>query len=320
MKKNLLFIAEIVFMACIVLGTVVYNTVLQTTVPFAPVSYKSDKDSCAPFVDSGLNCKVVFDTSEITPQNELIFQKPFTGETVRTGTDVVLTYSLGPAEWKVPNLNGKTVEDAKSLLHGRNIKISEVKVVNSTVFPEGLIVGSNPKEGENVPNGGSFTLEVSSGKSEIPDVAGKNFEEAQSILEKLGFKVAKIEEESDKQVNTVLRQSDVGLKPLGTEVQLIVAKKKEPVTIKIPDVTGKTLQEAEVLLAEAGFSNLKTVNPSDNAKVENTSPAAGKDAKEDDIITITMTPPPSPQPSASASPQPSPAPTPQPSPSSQSSS
>lgn len=315
MKNSKLWIAiiQILLMTTVVLGIFFYTKATNVTVPFADVEYSTDQKVCQKFIDLELDCKVEEQVSEVVPMAQLIVQKPYTDSVVKKGTEVVLTYSKGPSKFEVPNYNGKTKEEVLETLVGRNIEIVEGETVDNTVFPEGLIVSTVPAEGETIENGGSITINTSSGKNTIPDFTGKNSNEVTAALKDLGFTSTLKQEESDKPLGTVLKQSLVGLHPLDSNVELIIAKKPEPKILTVPNIAGKEITEAEIILAEMGFKSIKTENAdSTSNKIASTKPAAGEEMAETDTLTLVLEvpPPPSPSPSPTPTIAPSQAPTP----------
>jgi beta-lactam-binding protein with PASTA domain len=88
---------------------------------------------------------------------------------------------------------------------------------------------------------------------EVPEVVGKQREEAEKILGGAGFKVAVEEQTSDEDKGTVLSQSlDKGSEAdRGSDITITVAK--TPVTGEVPDLTGLSPEQAEEVLSENGL-------------------------------------------------------------------
>ena len=106
------------------------------------------------------------------------------------------------------------------------------------------VAGSREEEGSEV------TIHVSEART-IPDVAGKQRDEAAALLEKDGFeKVSFVTEKSNEREGLVLGIApEAGSKAAaGTEITVTVA-----VPFTVPDVKGKTWDEASKMLTDEGY-------------------------------------------------------------------
>ncbi len=131
----------------------------------------------------------------------------------------------------------------------------------------------------------------------VPDVTGKPYAEAVSILEGQGFKVRREEAQSDTAAkNTVISQSPTGTAQSGATITITVSSRaQEAVSITVPDVRGITKDQATAELIAAGFSAANiTVNevevkdPNLTGVVSDQSPAADTEADEEDKITLSI--------------------------------
>ncbi len=92
---------------------------------------------------------------------------------------------------------------------------------------------------------------------EVPDVVNLPVEEAQQVLEEKGLKAIITEEYSDEvEEGIVISQSEEPGKKVkrGREITLVVSK--GPEMLEVPDVRGKSQDEAEMELRNAGFDNI----------------------------------------------------------------
>ena len=131
----------------------------------------------------------------------------------------------------------------------------------------------------------------------VPDVTGKPYAEAVSILEGQGFKVRREEAQSDTAAkNTVISQSPTGTAQSGATITITVSSgAQEAGSITVPDVRGKTKDDATAALVAAGFSAANiTVNevevkdPNLTGVVSDQSPAADTEADAEDKITLSI--------------------------------
>jgi len=108
-----------------------------------------------------------FDDSE---PGTVLSQKPEEGETFNPDTDkITLAVSQGPETFPMPNLVGKTEEQAKAELEKKNLKLKDGKVIYETSFttPKGQVFKQFPVDGDETATPGmEVTLYVSSGMPE----------------------------------------------------------------------------------------------------------------------------------------------------------
>ncbi len=87
----------------------------------------------------------------------------------------------------VPDVAGKTYEDAAKLLEAAGFSISDGGEQDSTV-EAGRVSATNPGAGAEIPAGSGITIYRSNGKmTKLPDVIGEKFNDAKTILSTAGF-------------------------------------------------------------------------------------------------------------------------------------
>ncbi|CAB4871801.1 unannotated protein [freshwater metagenome] len=174
----------------------------------------------------------------------------------------------------MPNVVGTSITDATSTLTGQGLVVGATKLVQSTQ-PAGTVVASTPKAGAKVTKGQSVTLSVSLGTSTqpvtIPDVTGMNLSDAESALQQAGlaYKVdftATAPEGASP--NTVLSQTPDGGTQGRTGDEVTITVLAPGSNYPVPNLAGKTLSDAAVLLGQAGL----TLAPDQGAQCSNTAP------------------------------------------------
>ena len=158
----------------------------------------------------------------------------------------------------VPNVVGRSQTDATKALNDAGLKLGNVTTVASDTSPEGQVVSQSPVAGREVDSGTGVDLVVSGGRStvSVPDVVGKDVEEAKQTLGDLGLTVATSDQYDEAQAaGTVLAQvPEAGSEALpGDTVAIVVSKGKAPAKAAVPDVVGKSQADAEKALTSAGF-------------------------------------------------------------------
>ena len=169
----------------------------------------------------------------------VIEQDPPGGEAPR-GEEVELTVSAGPQARTIPRLQGLEEQAARDLLEREgfsNVR-GESEETDDPDWEEGQVVSSDPGEGEEIAPDQLIVLTVSSGEVEVPDVVGRDQNEAVLLLDEqtLEWEVT-TRRTGDADAGTVLEQSiDPGdTVEQGTTVELVVAA--EPVQTATEVVT-----------------------------------------------------------------------------------
>ncbi|MET0951799.1 MAG: Stk1 family PASTA domain-containing Ser/Thr kinase [Aeromicrobium sp.] len=126
-------------------------------------------------------------TSADVDAGDVIETDPPAGEEVDQGSSVNLIVSAGPAQVAIPNLIDYSYSDAKRVLQDQGLKVKRQTQDSSET--KDSVLNSNPPAGVKVDVGSTVTLIVSKGQVTVPNVVGKDIEEATAILEDLGLKV-----------------------------------------------------------------------------------------------------------------------------------
>lgn len=202
--------------------------------------------------EAGLSTEIRFEKDEERAGTVLRVDPP-PGSTVLRGRTLVLTVSRGPDITTLDDLVGRTLEEAKELIRRADLVLGDV-VERHDQAPAGRVIDQSPRPGR-VRRGEPVNLVVSLGpeKGSIPDVLGKSFDEASTILSEAGFTPAKEEVFADAPAGTVLDQQPRGGETAdkGTTVRLVVSKGPEP--FAMPDVRGQACAQAKSDLEARGL-------------------------------------------------------------------
>ena len=162
--------------------------------------------------------------------------------------------------------------------------------------PRGAVVGTDPTAGQRLPTGSPVTLVVSKGPEpvSVPSVAGKTVDDATNKLIVDGFDPQGTRDAfSDRLEPGTVMGTDppVGtLQPKGSRVTVLVA-----VSLTVPDLRGRSADDATAALAEQGFTSHTGTSEFDadvdGGSVARTDPAAGTrlDPKAPDITVVVST-------------------------------
>ena len=175
------------------------------------------------------------------------------------GLGFMLGWFGGSDEIEVPSFVGKTLEQAQSEAEAIGLAIQEGDLVFSPDQEEGLIASQNPVEGAKVTKGKVITVNISKGKKDgvVPKIEGMDYEEAKAYLESFGFKMGPgVTVESHLPKGVIVSQSipyGTAAKS-GTEINVEISDGKGKEMVKVPNLIGRTPDEANSLLSAAGLS------------------------------------------------------------------
>lgn len=210
---------------------------------------------------AGIPYKVVTDYDDKIPANFIIRTNPATVGahlSKHTHNKLVVTVSRGirkatiPMDIADPNTQHgkhpiKTLKQAGFTI----IRHRSSRDIYSLEKPEGALLDIMPKPGSTVPHNQPVTVLLSKGPMpvEMPDIINLHHNEAQKILDELKLTANVTEENSDTvEAGKIIRASENKGKQLhwGDKIDIVVSK--GPAMITVPDVRGKSVQEAQRIL------------------------------------------------------------------------
>jgi serine/threonine-protein kinase len=157
---------------------------------------------------------------ENVPKGKVLDWAPKDGAKQPKGTPVTVTVSDGPEPRVVPDLKGKTFEQAQAALTPLRLTAVRVDVFNDTV-PVGQVVSTSPGANAKAARDSKVTVNVSKGPEliAVPDVRGKNVIDATNILVAAGFEVNSTQGPSNKPVANT-RPAPGSMQRRGTKIDL----------------------------------------------------------------------------------------------------
>lgn len=166
---------------------------------------------------------------------------------------------------------GKNEEEVKvSLLELGLTPVTEY--AESPEYEQGVVMKASVEVGTMVPQGSEVVLTVSAGMEgiEVPDVVGLSEAEAVANLGKKGFVVNKTEgnDEYIKAGDIITQSPEAGTKaPSGSTVTICISLGTDKSKVRVPDVMGRSEEEAMAMLVEAGLQ-LGVVSEVNNENAE----------------------------------------------------
>ncbi|CDZ74760.1 putative serine/threonine protein kinase [Peptoniphilus sp. ING2-D1G] len=198
-----------------------------TTVKVPPLIGLSQDQAREELEKAGLTMDADFADNYEKANREVLEQSPEAGTEVEQGSAVKVKINVLKDVIEVPNLVGKTLEEAQALVAEAGLTINNIELEYSDEYEENLVIKQEPASGSEVVNDKNLTVYVSKGKEDlsqnIPNLRGVNQEEAKATLEKLGF-VVKIEEikYTGLDVGDVVDYEPKDVADKGTEITLYV--------------------------------------------------------------------------------------------------
>ena len=187
-------------------------------------------------------------------------------------TNLILN-AVAKKDVQIPDLVGKEQTQAKSEVEGLKLIYEVKEEIFDKDVPAGCIISQEPPYMENymIKEETTITVVVSKGRNvvEVPKVVGKTKDEAVSELEELDLLV-NVVEEYDKNVEAgYVVEQDVDAKKeidAGETITITVSKGVEKVVV--PDLSGKTEDEAKKLIKENGLKLKEVYTDIDESKAD----------------------------------------------------
>lgn len=167
-------------------------------------------------------------------------------------------FLAGPGAYTTtPAVAGRSPQDAAALLRAQGLGVQERQGFSDDV-PAGLVVSSDPGDGERVRKDGTVAIVVSRGVEQfpVPDVVNAPRDAAESEITTTGLAVGAVSEEfheevpagavirTDPQPGTVVKHD--------SPVALVVSRGRQP--IEVPGVVGRTQDAATKAITDAGLT------------------------------------------------------------------
>ncbi len=165
-------------------------------------------------------------------EGHLVFQNPLAFSRVKPNRTVYAVPSKGNRRYEVPNLQGKSLRQARLWVDQSELEIGEIVEEASARVKEGFVISHFPSPGSNVDAGTVFSMTVSTGPKRalvaVPNMIGMRLATAQRRLRSLGLNGDDVRYEFSTAYETdiVIRQTPLAgeVAKRGSRVQLVVSK------------------------------------------------------------------------------------------------
>jgi serine/threonine protein kinase len=166
---------------------------------------------------------------------------------------------LIPKEVEVPEITGKSLEEAKAILNESKLKLVIEGEQNSS-SPVNTILRQTPEQGRIVRQGREIKVIVSIGYAivEVPDLRNKSEREATLLAQQFGLEIGEItyEYRPDIYADIVVAQDPEPFSRVNREsvINLVLSTGSAPIPqVEVPDFRGIQLSEAQKQIEELGL-------------------------------------------------------------------
>ncbi|SRR5690606_14576916 len=158
---------------------------------------------------------------------------------------------------EVPNVVGMNFRDAKQVIEEAGLEVKQGENRYDESKPIGMILDQNPPAGQYVKDGRRIYLYPCGGEQliEVPKLTGRSLRDARFTLEQRGLEVGDVvakfsNEFQDEVIISQIIQPGSKVKR-NSKIALIVSNGPEIGTLRVPDLVGKTLDEARKIIIDA---------------------------------------------------------------------
>lgn len=237
--------------------------------------------------DAGLLMTVVERRTSDDPAGLVIEQHPGPGDFLASGDEVEVVVSRGPPPVPLPDVTGKPLAEAQTLLEQAGFVAALERRYDENVAKD-IALGTEPAGGGQAPRESTVKLVVSDGPApvEVPNVAGKSYEDAAATISAKRLAPVRREAFSDSVAVGIVIGTDPaagGQAPRDSEVGIILSK--GPELIAVPNVIGQTVEAASQALSNAGLAaDVQNFGP--GKKVRAQDPPAGTKVRRGAKVTL----------------------------------
>ena len=193
--------------------------------------------------------------SETVARGLVVRTDPAGGEDVDRNGTVTAFVSRGPERHSVPRLSGLSLDRAQASIARARLSYGAVTYRYSEKVGRGIVVRSDPPASTRLRRSALVDVVVSRGPRpvKVPDLTGKDADDATRVLRQRGLRVTTEEQHSDTvaEGDVVSQNPDEGTLFRDDVVELVVSL--GPVLVDVPGVVSRNADDATAMLEDAGF-------------------------------------------------------------------
>lgn len=197
----------------------------------------TEEEAVAALREAKISFEIVREDSETVEAGKVISQSILEGVTLKEDDRVQIVISKGVEEVNVPDVVGKSAEDARTLLVTAGFVVDEEEEYDEEVA-QGLVISQDPDGNTSAAKGSTITIVVSRGEevrvAKVPDLKKKTVTEAEAALTEVKLSLGNVNQEYSDSIpeGKVIKQSIAEGTEVkeGTSVDITISKGKEPKT------------------------------------------------------------------------------------------
>lgn len=240
----------------------------------------------------GLRTQVEEEFSDDIDTGSVTRSDPEGGSSVHKRAEVQLYVSKGVDMKTVPEVTGKSQDEAQRSLTDAGLAVGAVTDAYSEDVPQGQVISQSVAAGTSLAHDSAVDIVLSKGREPltVPTLSGLSASAAKSAIEDLGLVAAPTEAYSDTVAEgQVISQQTREGSTLHRGDSVAYTVSKGPEKVAIPDVVGLQREEARSLLEGAGFTvKEEAILGGFFGTVRSSDPAAGTMTKKGSTVTITI--------------------------------
>ncbi|SEF67764.1 serine/threonine protein kinase [Caloramator fervidus] len=159
---------------------------------------------------------------------------------------------------KVPNVVGMSQEQARKILSENNL-IMEIDSTQNSDLPEGTVISTIPEQGMTVKENTVVKVIISSGPKliSVPDLKGLDLISAETLIRNNKLTIGNIDKQYSDTIpkGCIISQSPehgMSVKE-GTSINLVISEGPQIKIVKVPNILGMTLSQADSVLKSLGL-------------------------------------------------------------------
>jgi beta-lactam-binding protein with PASTA domain len=215
---------------------------------------------------------------ETAPVGTILDQDPSSGE-LKEGSDMRVVTSKGPQPRDVPALDGLDEPTSVQKLSEAGFTPKVAKRNDETV-PAGAVLDWQPRGVQ--AKGTEILVTISDGPAPKPlaELAGMTYDEAAKVLTDAGLvPVRKDVFDDEVEEGKVVSTAPPAGTPVAKGARVTLNVSKGPETVPVPDVVGRSIEDARAAITGAGLQVSGAFGPPNAKRVFQTDPAAGVKVK-----------------------------------------
>jgi serine/threonine-protein kinase len=283
----------ILLIAAAGVGYLIYQQLQSDQVQVPDVTGLTAPQARQRLVAQGFQVRQQQRTSSFPNKGKVVDTNPAPGNSADKGSTVTIYVGTGPESVTLPNLKGKTVDQALQTIDDLHLPTPKT-VPTSSTQPTNIVVRTNPPAGQVAPNQ-TVTIYYSSGQVSVPNVIGLDYDTAATKLQNAKLVPSRVDQSSDTVPSgQVISTNPAPGKPAvqGSTVTVVVSSgPAPPQPVSVPPVTGMTQADAQQALTDADLKNTVTkCLPSDpsspDGQVVSADPPPGTSVQPKSTVTL----------------------------------